>query len=93
MSYGPTGMNSLFYNKGGRIKSGMPCTTWSGGMPGSTSSTSSGTSSRSAQIANCFSNAQTGAFISAVGAANNPTVAKARYKSSLDQLQKPCLKM
>lgn len=59
MSYGPSGMNSLFYNKGGRIKSGMPYTTWSGGMPGTTSTTPS----RSTQIMNCFSNAQNGAVL------------------------------
>ena len=90
MSYTPTGMNSLFYNKGGRIKSGIPYTTWSGGMPGTTGSTS--TPSRPAQIMNCFSNAQQGAFLSAIGSVNNPTVAKARYKSSLDQLQRHCLR-
>ena len=88
MSYGPTGMNALFYNKGGRVKSGIPHTTWSGGQPGSTTSTQ-----RSESIMQCFSNAQTGAFLSAVGVVNNPTVAKARYKSSLDQLQSHCLKM
>lgn len=87
---GPTGMNALFYNKGGRIKSGIPYTTWSGGQPGSTGGSGI---ARGNSVMDCFSNAQTGAFMSAVGAVNNPTVAKARYKSSLDQLQRHCLKM
>lgn len=85
-------MNSLFYTNGGRIKSGIPFTTWVGGQPGTTS-TPAVSQARSAAIMSCFSNAQTGAFLSAVGAVNNPTIAKARYKSSLDQLQTHCLKM
>jgi len=86
MSYGPQGMNSLFYTKGGRIKSGIPHTTWSGGQPGSTGGP---TVSRNQSIMNCFSTAQTGATLSAFS--TNPQVSRARYKSSLDQLQHHCL--
>jgi len=85
---GPQGMNALFYNKGGRIKSGMPYTTWSGGQPGTTGAAPT---SRNQAITDCFSAAQTGAVLSAIS--TNPQVSKARYKSSLDQLQKHCLRM
>ena len=50
MSYQPSGMNSLFYTKGGRIKSGIPYTTWTGGAPGTTNSTTS----KSDPVLNCF---------------------------------------
>jgi hypothetical protein len=82
MSFGPTGINKLFYTHGGTIKSGMPYTTWSGGQPG--------TNPPSQQSSNtCFAQAQMAATISAIS--TNPQVSKARYKSSLDQLQKHCL--
>jgi hypothetical protein len=81
MSFGPSGLNTLFYNSRERIKSGMPYHTWSGGQPGSTAPQQ--TSSNA-----CFAQAQIAATISAVGA--SPLVAKERYTSSLDQLQKHC---
>lgn len=82
MSFGPTGINSLFYSPGGTIKSGMPYTTWSGGQPGTLSSSTPSNNS-------CFAQAQIAATISAIGTV--PLTSKARYKSSLDQLQKHCL--
>ena len=83
-NYGPSGINSLFYTPGGSIKPSMPYTTWSGGQPGTTSTTSTSLSNNA-----CFAQAQVAATVSAIS--TNPTVSQARYTSSLDQLQRHCL--
>ena len=84
MSYlGPSGINTLFYSPG-NIKSGMSYTTWNGGQPGSSNTQT--TTSDTSNLYNCMATAQIGATLSAI--TTNPTTSKARYKSSLEQLQK-----